>query len=249
MTVRDKIYAIVPARSGSKGVEGKNVRLLAGFPLIAYSIAVGLMCDHVDRVVVSTDSESIAELARSYGAETPFLRPADFSGDLSPDRDFVLHALNWFGAHEHVIPDYLVHLRPTTPLRDPILVDEAISTMLRSPRATSLRSGHEASESPFKWFMQDDEGYFRPIGSSDASHSNLPRQLFQKVYVPDGYVDVLKSSFVLQAEDIHGDRMIGYVSPMCCEVDTTEDFNYLEFMLSRSPSPVLEYLKSNYRQG
>ncbi len=249
MKLQQRIYAIIPARSGSKGVEGKNVRLLAGFPLIAYSIAAARMCDRIDRVVVSTDSEGIAELARSYGAETPFLRPKEFSGDLSPDRDFVLHALNWFEAHEHVIPEYLVHLRPTTPLRDPMLVDAAIYAMVSNPDATSLRSGHEAPESPFKWFMQDDGGYFRPIGSSDASNSNLPRQLFQKVYIPDGYVDVLKSSFVLQAEDIHGDRMIGYVSPRCCEVDTIEDFHCLEFIISRNSSPVLDYLKSNYRQG
>src|SRR5207248_1516291 len=125
-------------------------------PLIAYSIAVAKISSRIDRVVVSTDSEEIAEISRLYGAEVPFLRPQVFAGDVSPDREFVIHALEWFQHNEGAVPDYLVHLRPTTPLRDPKLVDDAILATISNSEATSMRSAHKAPESPFKWFTRNE---------------------------------------------------------------------------------------------
>jgi CMP-N,N'-diacetyllegionaminic acid synthase len=246
-----KVYAVIPARGGSKGVPKKNIRLLAGFPLIAFSIAGGIMSRLIERVIVSTDSPEIAEISRKYGAEAPFLRPQELAGDTSPDRDFVLHLLGWLKDHEGSVPDYLVHLRPTTPWRDAAIIDDAIRAILADPAATSLRSGHEAPESPFKWFTRDARGYFHGFAPDDPrrDYSNLPRQFMPKVYIPDGYVDVLKTAFVLRAEELHGDRMIGYVSPACCEVDTVEDFEYLEFQASRTTCPVLDFLRAKYPEG
>ena len=244
------ILGLIPARGGSKGVPGKNIKLLAGYPLIAYSIAAAKQSSRIGRVVVSTDSEKIAEVSRKYGAQVPFMRPAEYASDSSPDRDFVIHALEWFGKNEGTVPEFLVHLRPTTPLRDPNLINEAITAIQSNPEATSLRSGHEAPESPFKWFMRDADGCFFGFNPSDPrpGYANLPRQLLPKVYVPDGYVDVLRTSFVLNSDDIHGKRMMGYVSPMCQEVDTPEDFEFLEFQLTKKNSPLLDFLKSNYAQ-
>ena len=238
-----KVYAIIPARGGSKGVPGKNIRTLSGHPLIAYSIAAARMSSLIDRVVISTDSEEIASIGRAYGGETPFLRPAQLAGDRSPDRDFMLHALQWFQEHEGVVPDFLVHLRPTTPLRDPARVDEAIRLFLAAEGATSLRSGHEAPETPFKWFLRNEEGFFVPIRPDmDIAATNLPRQMLPRAYIPDGYVDVLRTSFILNATDIHGVRMMGYVSPMCREVDTPEDFEYLEYQIGKKGSPLMDFL-------
>ena len=246
-----KVYAVIPARGGSKGVPKKNIRLLAGFPLIAFSIAGGVMSRLIERVIVSTDSPEIAEISRKYGAEAPFLRPKELAGDTAPDRDFVLHLLGWLQDNEGGVPDYLVHLRPTTPWRDAASIDDAIRTILADPSATSLRSGHEAPESPFKWFTRDARGYFHGFAPGDAprDYSNLPRQLMPRVYIPDGYVDVLKTAFVLQAEELHGDRMIGYVSPACHEVDTVEDFEYLEFQANRTTCQVLDFLRAKYPEG
>lgn len=242
------IYAIIPARGGSKGVPHKNVRKVAGYPLIAFSIAAARLSRSIDRTVVSTDSQEIADVARAYGAEVPFMRPEALAADLSPDRDFVIHALGWFEEHESSVPEHLVHLRPTTPLRDPALVDEAISHLLSDSQATSLRSAHEAPESPYKWFLRDREGYFVGFNPNDTrpGYSNLPRQLFPTVYIPDGYVDVLRSSFVLGAEDIHGDRIMGYISPFCHEVDSPDALDLLEDQLRRQHSPLLEFLRANY---
>lgn len=242
------ITAIIPARAGSKGVPGKNIKLLAGYPLISFSIVAALLSSRIDRVVVSTDSEEIAAISRRFGAEVPFMRPPEFSSDRSPDRDFVLHALDWFGQNEGSQPDYLVHLRPTTPLRDPKLVDEAVGVFMSHAEATSCRSGHEAPESPYKWFMRNEAGYFYGFAGDDSrpGYSNLPRQAFPKVYIPDGYVDVLRTSFVLKSDDIHGERMLGYISPSCVEVDTREDFEFLEFCLQQNGGPLIEFLRSHF---
>ena len=244
----EEIVAIIPARSGSKGVPDKNIRPLAGYPLIAYSFAAAKLSSRIARILVSTDSEQYAQISRKYGAEVPFLRPAELAVDLSGDREFVIHALDWLEEHEGSVPEFLVHLRPTTPLRDPDLVDKGIDAMRSDPKATSLRSGHEASHSPFKWFTRSKEGYFEGFNPGDPrpGYSNLPRQAFPPVYIPDGYVDVLRTSFVQSADDIHGDRMIGFLSPTCVNIDSIEDFEYLEFETEKKGSRLLEYLREHY---
>jgi len=241
------IYGIIPARAGSKGIPGKNIRLLGGYPLIAYSVIASKLCKNISRTIVSTDSAEIAALARKYGAETPFLRPAELATDRSPDIDFVLHAINWFRQNERKIPDYLVHLRPTTPLRIPAIVEQAIQEIKGQVEATSLRSGHAAAESPFKWFLRNEQGHFTGILSEYSNEQiNAPRQTFPTVYIPDGYVDVLKPSFIAKSGNLHGDKMLGFISPDCVEVDRAEDFEFLEFKLKKVKNPVFAYLKANF---
>ena len=244
---QSKVFALIPARGGSKGVPQKNIKLLGGYPLVAYSIAAAKLCPLVDRIVVSTDSEEIAHISKRYGADVPFLRPAELATDSSPDRDFIMHALAYFAREERNTPEYLVHLRPTTPLRDPVLMAEAIERIRNNSEATSLRSAHPAPESPLKWFTRDDRGYFHGFNpNGPAGYTNLPRQSFAPVYIPDGYVDVLRVSFLLKSPDIHGERIMGYISPECVEVDTAREFEYLEFEIGKGGNPLTMYLKSNY---
>ncbi len=239
------IVAIIPARSGSKGVPNKNINLLGDFPLFSYSIAAGKMTPEIDRVIISTDSQEYADLSVSYGAEAPFLRPDLISGDKSSDLDFVLHALQWFRDNEKEVPEYVVHLRPTTPLRDPAIMSKAIKLFLTSQNASSLRSGHAASESPFKWFLKDEEGYFKGLRDDLTPEKvNLPRQMFPPVYIPDGYIDIIRSSSVLESNSLHGDKMMVFESPLCHEVDTQEDFNYIAYQLQNQGTPLLNYLES-----
>ena len=223
-----KTVAIVPARGGSKGVPGKNLRLLRGHPLIAFSIAAARLAKRIDRVIVSTDSEAIAEVSRRYGADVPFLRPAEFAQDKSPDRDFLMHALEWFDG-QGTAPESFVHLRPTTPLRDPGEIDRALAAIAESPAATSLRSAHAAPESPFKWFSVGADGYYAPIvASMELDDTNKPRQAFPAVYVPNGYVDVLRIAHLRQSPKIHGDRILPFVTALATEVDTPDDLLFLE---------------------
>jgi N-acylneuraminate cytidylyltransferase len=154
------MIAIIPARSGSKGVPGKNIKLLGEIPLFAFSIIAAKMMPSVSRVIVSTDSEEYAEIAKEYGAEVPFLRPNEISGDKSTDFDLFLHALNWFKENENLVPEYILHLRPTTPLRNPQIMEDAVRLFIENKNlASSLRSGHSAPESPYKWFLKDDNNW------------------------------------------------------------------------------------------
>ena len=241
-----KTIAYIPVRGGSKGVPKKNIHPLGGYPLIAYTIAAAKLSKHISRIIVSTDSEEIAEIAVLYGAEVPFIRPAEYAQDLSPDRGHFLHAMNWFKENEGEVPEYWVHLRATTPLRDPHVLDEAIQKILKDSESTSLRSGHPAPESPCKWFKRDNRGYF--IGNCPEDkrpeYYNLPRQLFPPVYIPDGYVDIMKASYVLNSDNLNGSKMIGFSSPHCYEVDTLEELEMIEFQLKKKGSPLLDYLKN-----
>ena len=144
--------AYIPVRGGSIGVPKKNIHLLGGYPLVAYTIVAAKLAKHIERIIVSTDSEEIAEIARRYGAEVPFIRPSEFAQDMSPDRGHTLHAMNWFKENEGSVPEYWVHLRATTPFRNPELMDNAIREIQNHSTATSLRSGHLVPESHCKWF-------------------------------------------------------------------------------------------------
>ena len=242
----DAVIAIIPARCGSKGMSDKNVSLLGGYPLLAYTIIAAQLSSRINRVILSTDSEEYATIARRMGAEVPFLRPTEFAGDKSPDLDFMRHAMGWVKDHDDDMPELWVHLRPTTPLRDPAVIDRAIDWFIEHPKATALRSGHLASESPFKWLLRDGEGYFRPVKDGlTAEDVNEPRQGFPDVYIPDGYVDVVRASHVLQSNTMHGEHMLVFESPLCTEVDNAEDFDYLEYQLQHAGSPLLAQLKQS----
>jgi N-acylneuraminate cytidylyltransferase len=237
------MIAIIPARSGSKGVPGKNIKLLGGIPLFAFSIIAAKMMPSVSRVILSTDSEEYAQIAIEYGAEVPFLRPNEISGDKSTDFDLFLHALNWFKENEKLIPEYILHLRPTTPLRNPQIMEEAVKLFFENKNlASSLRSGHSAPESPYKWFLKDENNYFKGLRDDLTPEKvNLPRQSFPSVYIPDGYIDILKSSVIFDSGTLHGDKMLVFESPFCVEVDTKDDFEYLEFQIEKEGSSIINF--------
>ena len=233
------VVAVIPARSGSKGVINKNIRLLAGYPLIAYSIAAAKLSTGIDRIIVSTDSNEYAAIARAYGAEIPFLRPNNISCDTSTDYDFVVHLLDWMLNSEGTLPSYLVHLRPTTPLREPNYIDDAIERIQQATEATSLRSVHEMSESAYKAFAIE-RGFLKSIGSNSFALDdfNDPRQRFNKTYQANGYVDVIKTAFVIENNKLHGDHVLSFITPYVVEVDTPDDFIYLEYLAAKKPAIV-----------
>ena len=227
-TAKGEILALIPARGGSKGVPDKNIRTLCGYPLIAYTIAAAKMSRSIGRVIVTTDSERIAGIAEAYGAELPFLRPAEYAQDDSPDIDFVRHAILWLHENEGKIPKYVVHLRPTAPLRDPRVIDAAINAIENDAAATSLRSGSLCAHPPYKWFKQGAKEYWTPLFDGlNNDDANLPRQAFPKVYIPNGYVDILKTAFVMRNGLLHGERMIGFETPGVPDIDMEEDLNRL----------------------
>src|SRR3989337_2094265 len=133
-----KILAFIPARAGSKRVPNKNIKPLNGKPLIAYTIEAANRSRHINRVVVSTNSSEIAGIAERYGAEVPFLRPEEISNPDSTEMEFFEHALDWFSENDGYIPDLVVLLYPTSPLRKTESIDSAIETMRAHQEAHSL---------------------------------------------------------------------------------------------------------------
>lgn len=244
----DLVYAIIPARSGSKGVKNKNIRCLEGYPMLAYAIMAAKLCNGVDRVIVSTDSEDYAKIARYYGAETPFLRPAEISGDKSTDIEFMEHAINWLYENEGKVPEYFMHIRPTYPVRDVKIMEDALKRMVSDKSATSLRSAYLASNTPYKWFNLREDGYYKSIRDDiTLDEANNPRQAFPDVYIPDGYVDMLSTKFIVENDLMHGDRMIGFVVPTGVDVDALKDVEYLEFYIRENGSQILDELRKNYK--
>jgi CMP-N,N'-diacetyllegionaminic acid synthase len=228
------ILALIPARGGSKGIPRKNVRLIAGRPLIAYSIAHALQSLLIGRVIVSTDDEEIAAAARAAGAEVPFMRPAEFAQDLSPDLDVFRHALQWLREHEQYTPELIVHLRPTGPVRRIELIDEAIGRMLATPQADALRSVSVPALTPYKmWRLED--GFLKPLLSVPGvkePHS-MARQMLPQVYWQNGYVDIVRPRTVLGKNSMTGDALLPFiVTDRIFELDYEESIPEVERVLA-----------------
>jgi len=233
----DKVIALIPARAGSKGVPNKNIRDLGGYPLIAWSIMAAKKSKLIDRVIVSTDSEKYSNLAIKFGAEVPFLRPPEISNDRSTDYECVAHALDWLSLNGGE-PQYIVHIRPTTPLRNPLFIDLAIEAFERSfSYITALRSAHEMSESAYKTFEITADGRFKRVGDEGTALdlANNARQQFPVTYEANGYVDVLSTKFIRDNRLLHGDWVLPFITPRVTEVDTEDDFLHLEYQIARMP--------------
>jgi len=240
-------YALIPARGGSTGVPGKNIALLGGFPLIAYAIAAAKLAPGIKRIVVTTDSEEIADIAHRFGAEVPFMRPAEISRNDSRDIEFLLHAVEWFETHDGSVPDYIVELRPTTPLRHPVDIGKALEMIHAHPEASSLVSAHEIREAPHKLFGLKGENFVGLFPQDPRpEYWNLPRQAFPPIFQPDGYADILKASYMKETGRQHGDCILAFVSPDTGEIDRKEDFKFIEFKLQTEKWEVYDYLKKNF---
>ncbi len=228
-----KVLAIIPARGGSKGIPRKNIRSFAGNPLIAYSIAAGLQARLPMRVVVTTDDEEIAEVARKLGAETPFLRPAELAQDRTTDLPVFQHALRWLAEHEDYHPQVVVHLRPTTPIRPPDLVDRAVALLLAHPEADSVRGITPAHQNPFKmWLMDGDDKPIHPLTTVPGIEEpyNSPRQILPRAYAHTGLIDTIRPATILDMNSMSGRTILpilfdpGYDA----DLDTPEDWKHAE---------------------
>lgn len=201
-----EVLAIIPARGGSKGIPHKNIREFAGSPLIAYSIAAALQSKTVSRVIVSTDDPEIASVARGYGAEVPFLRPAALAQDDTLDLPVFEHALHWLDEHEAYRPDLVVQLRPTSPVRPVGLVDRAVRTLLDHPEADSVRGVVPSGQNPYKMWRIGQEGRMQPLLTVEgiAEPYNAPRQKLPPSFWQTGHIDVIRPEVILEQGSMSG---------------------------------------------
>ena len=217
-----EILAVIPARGGSQGIPKKNLRPLAGRPLIAWSIAAAQQSRLVSRILASTDNEEIAAVARAYGAEVPFLRPAELAQNETRDLPVFQHVIDWLEKNEGHVPDIVVQLRPTSPLRPPGLVDEAIQRILSDDSADSVRSVTQPSQNPYKMWTVI-ESALKPLLSSDLDEPyNAPRQSLPPVYWQTGHIDVFRTRTVREKVSLTGDRILPVVvdSRYALDIDT-----------------------------
>lgn len=224
--VREGVLAIIPARSGSKSVPHKNIRLFRGKPLIAHSIEQALAARNVDRVLVSTDSADYARIARDVGAEAPFLRPSAIAQDLSTDSEVFLHALNWLEENENYRPELCLHLRPTYPLRTVADVEGAVGLLLGRPDVDSVRSVTLAPHTPYKmWRLDETSGLLQPLLKTDIPEAhNLARQALPPVYLQNAAIDVVRAEVLLKTGSMTGSRILAYRMSEIHDIDTEFDF-------------------------
>ena len=222
-----KVLAIIQARSGSKGLPNKNLLPLAGHPLVAYSIKAALGTPSITRTIISTDSEKIAHVAAQYGAEVPFIRPAEYAQDLSTDFDVFDHALRWLLENENYMPDLVVQLRPTSPIRAVAHIEDAIQRLLKNPEADSLRTITPTPITPYKMWLYDEETVsMRPLLQHPALPEpyNEPRQKLPPVYWHIGSLDIMKPSVILEKKSMSGYPILPYVLPFEYAIDI-DDLN------------------------
>ena len=226
-----KILCLIPARSGSKGLKDKNIRDFKGKPLIAHSIHQAKECDFVEsmRIIVTTDSKKYAEVAKKYGAEVPFIRPADISQDMSTDLEFMKHAVHWLKENENYEADIILQLRPTQPLRKVEDINKTLSIFIENyANFDSLRTVIEFEKSPYKMYRINNN-VLEPLFTSVDDITNEPynqcRQNLPTTYLHNGYIDILKTS-ILQEDKISGSKILPYIMNKkdTIDIDTEEDW-------------------------
>ncbi len=231
-----KVLALIPARGGSKGIPRKNIKKLAGHPLIAYSISAGLLAGSVDRTLVTTDDPEIADIAREYGADVPFIRPVELAGDDTRDLPVFQHALTWLKEQEGYQPDLVVQLRPTSPFRSPTLIDQAVKIMLDNPQATSVRGVVSSKQNPYKMWKVKENGKMLPIMQIDQPEPyNMPRQELPKTFWQTGHIDIIRTGTILNGS-MTGEQIYS------CQIDTLFSIdldNLLDWQRAESQISVL----------
>lgn len=227
------ILALIPARAGSKRVSNKNILPLGGKPLIGYTIEAAKKSRLVTRVLVSTDSEEIASVSRAFGAEVPFLRPAELAQSDSTEMQFFIHALDWLAGGEGYVPDLIVLLYPTSPFRKFESIDKAIEGMLAHPEADSLRSVRLCSEHPYKMWVAEGK-YLQPFVKAVEQNSHtLSYQLLPTVYIQNASIYITKPQTILEKGSPTGNIIIPFIMDEIESVDinTMLDFKFAELLI------------------
>lgn len=234
------ITAVIPARGGSRGIPRKNIVKVGNHPLIAYSIAACKMSKRINRIIVSTDDEEIASIARTHGAEVPFMRPPEYATAASRDVDFLQHFF------ENIDVDEVALIRPTTPLRDPAVMDAAIDLYFKCDSSiTSLRSVALVEQSPYKTFEIRDNICYTLFESYKGikNYSNLPRQEFPPCYQGNGHLDIVKKN-TIQTGDAFGDKIYGFIVDRLVDVDVPFDLEVLRLQINTHNDLITKFLET-----
>ena len=220
------VIAIIPARSGSKSIKHKNIKIFRKKPLIYWSIKSCIDSKIIKKIYVSTDSKQYAKIALKHGAHEIIMRPKSISSDKSTDLEMIEHAIK----NIKINFDVIAHIRPTTPNRKKGLIDSAIRKFLKS-NAESLRTVHEMPETAYKSFEIKHGRLAGLCGTKkNVDDLNAPRQLFKKTYSANGIVDLYRKNFVLKNKKLFGKKSMAFITSFVNEIDTLDQFKYLEIL-------------------
>jgi CMP-N-acetylneuraminic acid synthetase len=247
MKFLDEIWAVIPARSGSKSIKNKNIKKLSGKPLLAYSVLIAKRSKLIKKIIFSSDSTKYFNVAKRYGNMIFHKRSKKISQDRSTDFQIFDDLLKYLNKKNIGIPKYFVHIRPTTPLREPKQIDKAIKYFIKNKsRASALRSVHEMSETLYKAFEISNKKLLKPMfgKSKSLDKIHLPRQEFKKTYVANGIIDIYSVSFIKKNKMLLGSKVIPFIVSPTTEVDSINDFKYLEYQVKKNPKILSKMFKS-----
>lgn len=236
MIKKVKTIAIIGARSGSKGFKDKNLRPLLGKPLMAWIIEAAKKAKLVDRVLVSTDSPKYVEIAKNYGAEVPFLRPAEISQDTSHDLEYLTHALNWLKEKENYIPDIVFKVSASSLFKSEYF-NKCIEMLIKNPELDSVRPIQVSPKHPYKMWKIE-EKYLKPFLPKEFTGFdepfNQPRQILPKVYIHTGVI-ALRCKTIMEMNSLAG-KKIGYFEVPkgdALDIDSELDLILAEILLKK----------------
>jgi CMP-N,N'-diacetyllegionaminic acid synthase len=218
-----KVLAIIPARGGSKGLPGKNKKELYGKPLIAWTIEEAKSYSNIDRIVVSTDDDEIVEIAKKYGAEVPFIRPAVLANDTSSTIDVIFHAINWLKEHEDYRPEYILLLQPTSPLRIKEDIDGAIQ-MLKDKNARSIVSVCETDHHQWWSNTLPENGNMKDFLRPEIL--NKRRQVLPVFYRINGAIYLADTDYLRERNSFFGSDTFAFEMPKEHSIDIDSDIDF-----------------------
>lgn len=228
------VIAVIPARGGSKGIRRKNLRQIAGITLVEHSIRHAQACQTIERVIVSTEDEEIAETALRAGAEVPFMRPQELAGDSVLDWPVFDHALRFLEENDGYLPDAIVHLRPTTPYRKTGWIDEAVSLLLKRPGADSVRSVSPVIQHPYRMFSILPDGFLDPIMKHEHPEPYLlRRQELPPLFYYNCVIDVVWRRTIFDQKSMTGKRIFPFMMDAddVLDIDTLRDLEFAQFLM------------------
>ena len=241
METGKKILAIIPARGGSKRVPQKNIRLLSGKPLIAYTIQVALQTEVIHRVIVTTDDEKIAGVAKKCGAEVPFMRPASLAKDSTSDQPVLQHTLDWLKENQNYIPDIVLHLRPTTPFKTSQIITKVIERMVETDanRVCTMTKCNGVHH-PYWMYSLSDDGLAKPFIDGIDISNYYQSQLLPPAYRLNGVVDAIKTCVVYNKNYINEKNIAVVVvsEESAIDIDTEFDFQVCEMILQKNENDI-----------
>lgn len=226
------VLCTICARGGSKGVPHKNIRELSGKPLLAYTIEQALNCAFIDRTVVSTDSQDIARIARKYGAEVPFMRPAELARDDSAKLPVIQHAVKYYMDKLNFFPDYVIDLDPTSPLRIKEDIEKCMNLIVSDPGCDSVITGYLSNKNPYFNMVEiGPDGFART--SKQTDRVIVRRQDAPVVYAENASVYVWKTRVLLNETDVVSGRvkLIEMPQSRSIDIDSETDFKLVEFLM------------------